>query len=179
MRKLGAILAGGKSTRFGSDKAAAMLNGRPLIDHVAEALSAQVDAVIICGRVWPGMQCMADRPHADMGPLGGLNAALHFARDNGFGHVLSAGCDMLPIPKMPAPEDPEKACFVDGHYLFGLWPVSLAATLDRHLDQQSNHSMRHWVDTIAAQAVPATSVHANFNTPADLEEYDCKLAGQG
>ncbi|MFM2236672.1 MAG: MobA-like transferase domain, partial [Pseudomonadota bacterium] len=38
MKRLGAIIAGGKATRFGSDKAAAQLNGRPLIEHVAYGL---------------------------------------------------------------------------------------------------------------------------------------------
>ena len=176
--RLGAILAGGRSTRFGSDKAAALLNGRSLIEHVAEALAIQVDAVIVCGREWPGMQCVADRPFANMGPLGGLNAALHFALDNRFDYVLSAGCDMLPLPQIQATVEPETASFVDGHYLFGLWPASLAPILDRHLEQQSNHSMRHWIETIDAHALPSTAAHANFNTPADLEEYAYKLAGQ-
>lgn len=178
MKRLGAILAGGKSTRFGSDKASALLNGRPLIEHVAAALSPQVDATIICGREWPGMRCVADRPFADMGPLGGLNAALHFARDNGFDYVLSAGCDVLPLPQIPERARPETACYVDGHYLFGLWSASLASVLDRHLEQQSNHSMRHWIEATGAHALPATVAHANFNTPSDLAEYAHKLAGQ-
>ena len=45
MKLLGAILAGGRSSRFGSDKAFALLNGKPLIDHVIAALAAQTDAV--------------------------------------------------------------------------------------------------------------------------------------
>ena len=179
MKRLGAILAGGKSTRFGSDKAAALLNGRPLIEHVAESLGTRVEAMIICGREWPGIRCVADRPATDMGPLGGLNAALHFARDNGFDYVLTAGCDALPLPLIPDPADTQSAYFVEGHYLFGLWPASLAPVLERHLEQQFNHSMRHWIETIGAQALPATVAHANFNTPADLEEFSCKFAGQG
>lgn len=178
MKRLGAILAGGKSTRFGSDKAAAFLDGRPLIEHVAESLDAEVDALVICGREWPGMQSLSDRPIADMGPLGGLNAALHFARDNGFAYVWSAGCDVLPLPHFPESKNPETAYYVDGHYLFGLWPTSFAEALDRHLEQQSNYSMRYWIETIGAHALPATAAHANFNTPSDLEEYAYKLAGQ-
>lgn len=178
MKYLGAILAGGKSIRFGSDKAAAILNGRPLIEHVAQSMGAQVDALVICGREWPGMQSISDRPRADMGPLGGLNAALHFAQDNGFTHVLSAGCDVLPVPHAPKSVDPEAAYYVDGQFLFGLWPASLAPILDRHLEQQSNHSMRHWVDTIGAHALPATVAHTNINTPSDLAKYACELVGQ-
>ena len=47
MRRLGAIIAGGKATRFGSDKAAASLNGTALIEHVADGLRDQVDKLIV------------------------------------------------------------------------------------------------------------------------------------
>jgi molybdopterin-guanine dinucleotide biosynthesis protein A len=96
MRRLGAIIAGGKATRFGSDKAAASLNGTALIEHVADGLRDQVDKLIVCGRAWPGMDWVEDRPFADMGPLGGLNAALHYAQQNGFDEVVTAGCDVVP-----------------------------------------------------------------------------------
>ena len=44
MKTLGAILAGGGSRRFGSDKAAAWLDGRALIDHVAGRVADYLDA---------------------------------------------------------------------------------------------------------------------------------------
>ncbi|MBA3896663.1 MAG: NTP transferase domain-containing protein, partial [Sphingomonadaceae bacterium] len=59
---LGAVLAGGASRRFGSDKALAMRDGRPLIAHVVDALATQVDAVVVCGRDWGGLPSIADRP---------------------------------------------------------------------------------------------------------------------
>ncbi|MFM9978832.1 MAG: NTP transferase domain-containing protein, partial [Sphingomonadaceae bacterium] len=46
MTRLGAIIAGGQSSRFGADKAQAMLDGRALLEHVADRLDAQCDAVI-------------------------------------------------------------------------------------------------------------------------------------
>ena len=49
---LGAIMAGGAASRFGSDKALALFEGRPLIDHVAQALADQAAAVIVVGH-WP------------------------------------------------------------------------------------------------------------------------------
>lgn len=95
---LGAIIAGGQSRRFGSDKALAEIGGKPLLDHVAEALRRQTDALIVCGREWPGATSIPDRPAPDQGPLGGLCAALRHAADNGFDAVLTAGCDTLPVP---------------------------------------------------------------------------------
>lgn len=52
MRLLGAILAGGRSRRFGTDKAVAQWNGAPLLAHCVAALSPQVDHVVLCGREW-------------------------------------------------------------------------------------------------------------------------------
>jgi molybdenum cofactor cytidylyltransferase len=40
VRVVGLVLAAGGATRFGSDKLAASLDGRPLLDHVLEALRA-------------------------------------------------------------------------------------------------------------------------------------------
>src|SRR3546814_9684145 len=54
--------------------------------------------LVMCGRKWPELACLADRPEPDQGPLGGLCAALHHARENDFQAVLTAGCDTLPVP---------------------------------------------------------------------------------
>jgi molybdenum cofactor guanylyltransferase len=175
MRRLGAIIAGGRATRFGGDKAAALLNGRALIDHVADGLRPQCDALIICGRTWPGMAAVDDRPRADMGPLGGLNAALHAAQQNGFDAVISAGCDVLPVPIFPSGD--EKIYF-EGHYLFGIWPVALAGLLDQHLANQSNHSMRHWIAVSGAKAILCDTRFYNLNTRDDLQRFGVRLASQ-
>ena len=100
MKRLGAIIAGGKATRFGADKAAALLHGQPLMEHVADGLRDQVDKLIVCGRAWPGMDWIEDRPFADMGPLGGLNAALHYAQQNGFDEVVTAGGVLGKVSKL-------------------------------------------------------------------------------
>src|SRR3546814_5020197 len=69
---LGAVLAGGRSSRFGSDKALAMLGGRTLLDHAQAALRPHCDALIVVGRG----EGLADWPQPDMGPLGGVAGAL-------------------------------------------------------------------------------------------------------
>lgn len=174
MRRLGAIIAGGKATRFGSDKAAAILNGRPLIEHVADGLRKQVDKIIVCGRAWPGMDGVDDVPFADMGPLGGLNAALVYAQQNGFDAVVTAGCDVVPVPELPRNLPDGCAVYIDGHYLFGVWPVALAPVLDRHLRNQDNLSMRSWITLTGAQAIIASDIFHNLNTPLELAQYSAQ-----
>ena len=179
MKRLGAIIAGGKATRFGADKAAALLNGQPLIEHVADGLRNQVDALLICGREWPGMDWIEDRPARDMGPLAGLNAALHYAQQNGFDEVATAGCDALPIAHFPSKLDSARAFFVEKNYLSGLWPVGLASLLEIHLSEQENHSMRGWIARIGARPLPSTGTIHNLNTPWDLAKYAAQRSNIG
>ncbi|MCR5872033.1 NTP transferase domain-containing protein [Sphingomonas sp. J344] len=54
MRLLGAIIAGGTSRRFGSDKAMAQIAGRSLLDHARAALVQEVDDLVLCGRTVGG-----------------------------------------------------------------------------------------------------------------------------
>ncbi len=43
----GIVLAGGKSTRFGSDKASAILHGRPLLQFVADTVTMQCSPLVV------------------------------------------------------------------------------------------------------------------------------------
>ena len=169
MRRLGAIIAGGRSSRFGTDKAQAVIDGRTLLDHVADALDAQCDALIICGRAWDNRISVADRPRPGLGPLGGLCAALHYGAANGFDVVVTAGCDTLPVPTMPA--DGAHAVVVAGHYLFGVWPVALAQLLDVHLVTTQDWSMRRWIAVSGAREIAVAADLHNLNTRADFRHY--------
>jgi len=81
-RPAGLILAGGKSTRFGSDKASALLLGRPLLQWAAEAVAAScVELVVVraAGQVLPRIAVtvpvtVVDDMYEGQGPLAGLVA---------------------------------------------------------------------------------------------------------
>lgn len=154
-----------------------MLGGKALIEHVADALRAQVDALAVAGRSWPGLPALGDRPQGALGPLAGLNAALHHGRDAGFDFVLSAGCDTLPIPADMASllASPYPAYFEE-HYLLGRWPVHLADRLDAHIAQATDRSLRGWIARCGARSVPLPLPVWNLNTAADLESYARKTA---
>lgn len=167
---LGAILAGGRSTRFGSDKALALLDGRPLIEHAAAALAPHVAQIAVCGRIDPRWTCLPDRPAPDMGPLGGLAAALAYAREEGFAGVLSTGCDMpvLPVALIEnlIGEDP---AVVEGQHLIGYWPADLADRLLDHLGRSETRSIRAWLAEIGARRVAQGAARLpNINRPDDL-----------
>lgn len=173
---LGAIIAGGQSRRFGSDKALAEIGGSPLLDHVAKALAAQTGALIVCGRDWPGLTSIPDRPAPDQGPLGGICAALRYAADNGFDAVLTAGCDTLPVPTDLRTLLGNGPAVINGQHIFGLWPAVLADALDHHLASQHDRTMRGWIALSGARTVPCDTAFHNLNTPEDFALY---LAQQG
>lgn len=156
-----------------------MLNGRPLIEHVAEGLRKQVDQLIVVGREWPGCEFIHDLPSAGLGPLGGLNAALHYAQHNGFDEVATAGCDVLPVVEFPHIRPDGKAVYVEGHYLFGVWPVELAPVLDKHLSGQGNYSIRNWIATIEACAINVAGAFHNLNTASDMAQYAAQKPNLG
>lgn len=167
---LGAVLAGGQSSRFGSDKAVALLEGRALIEHVVATLSREVDDLIVCGRAYPGLKDVPDRPHPAMGPLGGINAALRYAADNGFAVVLTAPCDTPRIdPSLfatllaaPLP------VFLSSLPVLGCWPSLLADQLDDYLAEAGDLSVRRWARAIGAHAIDGAEP-VNVNVQADLK----------
>lgn len=174
MRLLGAVLAGGRSSRFGSDKALALMpDGRTLIEHAVAAIAPHVEAVVVCGRAAEGLIGLADRPAADMGPLGGLNAALHYALGQGYDAVLTTGCDMPVYPAALAEAlVGEGAAVLKGQQLAGFWPAPLADELDAHLGEENNRSIFGWIERVSARVVERPElVLPNINRPEDLARW--------
>ena len=83
----GIVLAGGKSRRFGSDKASADLLGRPLLQWVVSALEGPCDEVIVVrarNQPLPALHATipvraVDDLYDGLGPLAGLVAGLAVA----------------------------------------------------------------------------------------------------
>lgn len=91
---VGAILAGGLGRRMGGDKAARELGGRPLVLHVADALSGVCDRVVVVAKadtVLPEGLERWDEPDAlPRHPLSGIVHALTEAGEE----VLVCAADM-------------------------------------------------------------------------------------
>lgn len=90
----GIILAGGKSTRMGSEKGLVLLNKKPFIKHIIEALKPLVNTIII----------VSNNPEYDVfnlkitediiknsGPLAGLYSGLFYSKTE---HNLVLSCDV-------------------------------------------------------------------------------------
>src|SRR3546814_6520398 len=127
----------------------------------------------MCGRKWPELACLADRPEPDQGPLGGLCAALHHARENDFQAVLTAGCDTLPVPHNLANLLQYQAGVIRNQPLFGFWPASMAPRLDAWLANQARRDMRGWIAYSQAREIDADFSFSNLNTRS--EEHTSEL----
>lgn len=168
MTVLGAILAGGQSRRFGSDKANALMDGERLIDLVAGSLGPQVDTLVVCGREYPGFISLPDRPAADMGPLGGVAAALAYGASRGFDAVLCAPCD---APNLPADLretlEGESPAVVQSQPVIGYWPCSLSADLEAFLTE-GGRKLFDYANRAGARLVRYDPPIMNINRPEDM-----------
>ncbi len=165
---LGCVLAGGQSSRFGSDKALAELAGQTLLARSVDALSGWCEHVVVVGRMVAPAPTLPDWPGPDMGPLGGLAAALHFSRDEGYAAVLSLGVDAADLPDdLPRLLTPAPA-YLSTQPVIGLWPASALEQIEAILSGDGRHSMLAFAEAIGARAVHPPHDPANINTPADL-----------
>lgn len=103
MSVLGVVMAGGRNTRFGDIKAFAQVGGMRIIDHVIGVLRAVADDVVLSANdltayAPTGLAARADLV-PDVGALGGIHAALSWARERGDAGILAIACDM-PFPSL-------------------------------------------------------------------------------
>jgi molybdopterin-guanine dinucleotide biosynthesis protein A len=165
---LGVVLAGGQSSRFGSDKALAQWDGRTLLLHAVDNLSGHCEQVVIAGREIGPAPCIPDWPHADMGPLAGIAAGLHYAQDMDFDSVMTCGVDSPDVSQEALADLASPPCYLADQPVIGHWPVGAAGALERILEGTGKHSMLAFAEAIGARAVKSSGKPANINSPADL-----------
>jgi len=162
VRILGAILAGGRSTRFGSDKSQALLGEKTLTEHARSSLADHVVETVVIG---PGG--VEDAPRAGLGPLGGLAGALRYASSRGFDAVLLTACDIPSIPvELKLSLIADAPAYLEMAPVVGCWPCRLSGELELFLGGE-DRSVRAWARHCRATAVASAAI-LNINYRHEL-----------
>lgn len=90
----GVVLAGGKSSRFGSNKALAILNEQSLLERALNGLKPFCHTLLISGNYPEYKEYACEQVYdifTGLGPLGGIYSALKQAETS---YILFSTCDM-------------------------------------------------------------------------------------
>ena len=190
-----ALLAGGRSSRMGADKAFVRVLGRPLIEDILAQLDGlAAETLIITNRPddyrYLGLPLVAD-VLPDKGALGGLYTALHSATQP---QVLCVACDMpfvvrplldyllslihegdAIVPRLAGEAEPFRAVYAREACL---GPIRASLDANRLSVISFFPQVRvRWVEEAEIDRFdPQHLSFFNVNTPADLEEAR-RLAG--
>ena len=76
-KRVGVVLAGGRSSRMGADKARVVVGSKTMFEHVVAALGELTDTIVVAGRTEPlmGVRSLPDIGPDFQGPLAGLATA--------------------------------------------------------------------------------------------------------
>jgi molybdopterin-guanine dinucleotide biosynthesis protein A len=184
------ILAGGKSSRFGSDKARALVDGLPLITRVASMVRPMASRVTVVADLRDkyadiGLRTIADT-EPGQGPLGGLATALGDLQP-GEDWLLLVSCDLLLIRSewiaaLSATARPPATAFKGQYWepLLALYHRSIGPTVAAQL-ATGHRAMQRLLDATTATALPLPSdwpITPQANTPADLQRFICNQGSE-
>lgn len=177
---VGAVLAGGESRRFGSDKATALIGGVPLVERAARTLARVFPEVVIVSSRDPAATAWRHvrDERVGKGPLAGIEAALRYAAAHGAAGAFVLACDLPLVNEtivtavVAALGDRRAAAAVgkgDHRWepLCALYRVECLPEISAALDR-GELAARAVLDAIAAAAVDMPSeLFLNVNTPGD------------
>ena len=193
MQLSGVILAGGQGQRMGGvDKGLVDLQQRPLIAWISQTLKPWVAQVYIsCNRNADSYQaygqCFADEMDGFQGPMAGLLSAANQVSTERFlvlpcdGPLVSASCIQR---LLQAAEQHEFVIAFDGDRLqplYGIYPVSIAASIKESLEQ-GRRGLQRWLKTQNYHQVDMTDLADdlfNINQPDDLQQAIKKVNEDG
>jgi molybdopterin-guanine dinucleotide biosynthesis protein A len=181
MRIVGAVIAGGKASRLGGEKAFLAFSGSTLLETVVRRFLPQVDEL--------ALNLRADRPTAlarlpvihdidlDIGPLAGVMACLTWAESRNAAFLATVPCDtpFLPLDlvaqlaRATKPNQSSYACDERSHYLCALWPTSALDQLRTEVKSSRRLSEVH--SALKGLGIPVHAApHAflNINTQEDV-----------
>ena len=184
---VGLVLAGGRSVRFGGEKAVALLDGKPLLAWAAERLSSVCASV--GANVRPGTEAEAvartlglpvlhDEAGDATGPLAGVKVGLRWAEEQGARMLAVSPCDAPSLPDDLYARLLERceggaalAETSDGlQPLCSVWPASALAAVREALAGGAHPATWRLLERLGARKVlfPRPAQFANINTRDDL-----------
>ncbi len=186
MEILGVILAGGKSSRMGSDKGLVEFKSKPMAQYAIELLQPLCDELVIStGNVdylQFGYQTIADLVPS-CGPIGGMFSVMHSLPAKRY---FFLSCDVPHIPSALAKEiltHKDKAEIVVPIHsqnrcepLFGLYSKNVLPNLVRQIEK-GNYKLldllkecnTYYLDVPEVGNAKTLYLFKNVNTPGDVE----------
>ena len=189
----GLVMAGGRSSRMGSDKVALDLHGTPQGRHCFDLLTKPLEHVWMSIRkdlpdddALAGLDCILDA-HGDIGPMSGVLSALEYKPDAAW---LVLACDLpfvtpRAIEELIEARDPGRMATAfmasDGYFepLLAIYEPSVADHLRHRLDA-GRYGLRKALADADVQMVCASDERLlmNVNTPEDLADARARLAAE-
>ena len=187
---LGVILAGGKSSRFGSNKSLSNLSNSKLIEHVINKINKYFSEILIVSNDSklklddPNIKIIKDCKEGHLGPLVGVLSAMKYANQKKkYSWVITFPCDtpffeeiIVEMMIQKTASKTEKIFLIkekkQRHNIFGIWSTSL----EKILEQDLNNNFRKvelWADKIGCsyieKDIKKENEFLNINTKEDLE----------
>ena len=192
---VGLVLAGGRSVRFGGEKAVALLRGRPLLEWAAQRLESVCLNVAINVRTGTeaesvakalGLPTLYDEPGDAAGPLAGVKAGLIWAEEQGARMLAVSPCDAPLLPDdlyarllERADGGAAMAETSDGRQpLCAIWPVTSLPNVRDALRGGAHPPTWQMLERIGARTVffDRPEAFANINTRDDLVAIEAQRA---
>jgi molybdopterin-guanine dinucleotide biosynthesis protein A len=186
MKIAAVIIAGGRSSRMGQEKAFSLLAGHTVLSHIIARIGSQVHSLVINANGDPerygewGLPVIRDILNVGT-PLAGLHAALKCCQHEKCDWVLTVPSDtpFLPrdlVARLAASQSAAAVAASGGqsHYLTGLWHHDLLEPLEDAIRTQAVFRVKDWAahckaSTAEWPAIPFDPFF-NINTPEDLAE---------
>ena len=183
----GLVLAGGRSSRVGAEKAVQVLRGRTMLEIALATLGDVAGPLAVSAAAGSeaeglaislGNPVVTDDPVHPRGPLAGIAAGLAWARGAGADFMITLPCDtpLVDAAVLRALGTAGLAETADGpQSLIAVWPVGSLETLTGWLGAGQHPAVHVALESCGVRPVrfEDRAVFANVNTPEDL----AKLSG--
>ena len=193
---LGAVLAGGKSQRFGEDKSQVKLNGKFLIDYILSEIIDEFKEILIVSnnqikfKNYDNISLTNDFKK-DQGPLGGVLSAMKWAKEknNKYKWISTFPVDTPFFKKeilqkflSEINSEESKLFFIKSnntrHNIFGIWSIDLMKKLEDDLNE-GQRKVEVWANSVGVKVIDIEFINDdpffNINTKEDLEKAKEKI----